>query len=292
MSLLLAAVIGPATALAAGPYVTSTSLTTVHSSTCMPTDGGKPVQTGSTVAIPCTFQEITTTVTSYSEHIPHAVYATEQTGNAWEQVGWSRGIVGYHTAVVGYRTAVVGYHSGVVGYRSTRTVAAYRTFSYTERYGEHFVTTCDWGWDVWHLLRCPTPTGYWAWNYRTVLIHVPVYRTTSVPIYGSLPTYGSVPVYGQVPTYGLVARYGWMPTYAQVQVGTTWTTVAADPATRTLSTSRTLASWLDPTPAVGTPGSQTPTSGPGWNCSSGTCYYVIPIPAGNPVGSTSVGGQP
>ncbi len=284
LGFVVAAVLLPSAALASSPYTTSTLSFNSHSTTCTAVPGATPIQTGSTVAIPCTFQEITTTVTSYTQHIPHAVYTSEQTGNAWEQVGWTDGIVGYHTvtttqAYTAYRT--VSYSQTYTAYR-TVTYTSYHTYYETRTVRNGPFCHLQTGW----YLRSGAGSGivyyhYCDWYYTSYTVTVPVmvaYTSSySVPYtaYRTVTTTQAYTAYrmvtSTVPTYGPVARYGWVPTYSQVQTGTTWSTVAA--GTSTSSTSTTISSWLDSTPLAGT----TPATG---TCGPGYCwpYFVIPIP--------------
>ena len=288
-TILVAAVLFPSAALAASPYTTSTQSFNSHSTTCMAVPGATPIQTGSTVAIPCTFEEITTIVTTYTQHIPHAVYTSEQTGNAWEQIGWTSGISGYHTVT------------------TTQPYTAFRTVSYTQTYTAYRIVTST-SYHTYYetrtvraypfqrpvyycYLRSGAGSGYICYvdyylpeyNYTTVTVPVTVAYTSrySVPYtaYRTVTTTQAYTAYititSTVPTYGLIARYGWVPTYSQVQTGITWSTVAA--GTSTFSTSTTISSWLDSTPLAGTSGSGNGTCGPGY------CwpYFIIPIPTNN-----------
>ena len=288
-TILVAAVLFPSVALAASPYTTSTQSFNSHSTTCTAVPGATPIQTGSTVAISCTFQEITTIVTTYTQHIPHAVYTSEQTGNGWEQIGWTSGIIGYHSVTItqpytAYRT--MSYTQTYTAYRivtstsyhtyyETRTVSAYHSGSFYR--GDCGYATVHADWQCYWLWR----PGYYTYSTVTVPVTVAYTSSYSVPYtaYRTVTTTQAYTAYrtitSTVPTYGLVARYGWVPTYSQVQTGITWSTVAA--GTSTSSTSTTISSWLDSTPLAGTSGSGNGTCGPGY------CwpYFIIPIPTNN-----------
>ena len=268
----LALLTAPAVALAASPYTTSTAWTNTHSTPCMAAPGAVPVQIGSTVAVPCTFQEITTTVVRYTQHIPHAVYTT---------------VTVPHTAYW-TTTSQVPY----TAYRQVtrwQSYTAYRTVTYT-RYRTYYETKtvrvspferpvnyC--------YLRSGSGSGYvcyvayWVpvYNYSTVTVPVTVAYTSSYSVpYTAWRQVTTTQAYTAYRTETFTHSRTWYTT-EQVPTGSyTWTTAMA--GTSTSSSSHTLSSWLDPTPLAGSSG-----SGSG-NCGPGFCgpWYVIPTPSANP----------
>lgn len=296
-TILAAAILFPAAALAASPYTTSTQSFNSHSTTCTAAPGATPVQSGSTVYIPCTYQYISTTVTSYTLHTPQPVYTTEQTGNTWEQVGWTTGIVGYTNEITGGywgdpgHSVLSGGYWGVPGHYT----ASSRYWGVTSS-GQYWGVTGG-GTQVWHWGDCGYVNSqhadwqcYWVYWYTTPYtygwIHWANYGWVYVPgtwvaasdwinTYTWVPNSDWINTYTEVAQYGPVPRYDWVPTYSQVQTGTTW--VATPDGTSTSSTSQTMNGMLDATSLAGTSGSGNGTCGPGY------CwpYFLIPIPTNN-----------
>ena len=274
----LAVLAAPAAVLAAGPYTTSIAWTNTHSTPCTAAPGAVPVQIGSTVAVPCTFQEITTTVVSYTQHIPHAVYTTVNVPHtaywtttsqvpytAYRQVTTTQAYTAYRTETSTRTERVWGptthsaWHPGHHTYPKVWSCAGV-----TGRY------TCAWRPlpPVWHPGYWSSWTS-WGWLYRTVT------STYSQP-YTAYRTVTTTQAYTAYRTETFTHSRTWTTT-EQVPTGAyTWTIVAAGSSTS--SSSHTLRSWLDSTPLVGTSGSSSGNCGPGF-CGP---WYVIPIPAVNP----------
>ena len=262
----------PVAALAAGPYTTSTAWTNVHSTPCTAAPGAVPVQLGSTVAVPCTFQEITTTVVSYTQHIPHAVYTTVTVPHT---AYWTTTSQVPYTA---YRQVTTT--QAYTAYRtetSTRTERVWGRTNHSVWHPGHFYWG-DCGYATvhadWQCYRLWQP-GYWSswtswgWLYRTVT------STYSQP-YTAYRTVTTTQAYTAYRTETFTHSRTWTTT-EQVPTGAyTWTTASAGSSTS--STSHTLSGWLDSTPLAGSSG-----SGSG-NCGPGFCgpWYVIPTPSVNP----------